>query len=136
MRCFLCPSPTEDLIPKAGKVVWDPEFTAAKRRTYLTETAMLWLGHFEKFAPDVNAPEDKAFFASKRLTYVDFLIYNIVDYHVSLAEFDLGDEKVDVLKDAPKLAAFYQRISQRPRIAAYLASDRRASFSLPYPPKK
>ena len=97
---------------------------------------MLWIGHFEKFAPEINAPEDQAFFASKRLTYVDFLIYNIVDYHIAFADYDLGDEKVDVMKDVPKLAAFHQRISQRPRIAAYLASDRRAPFGLPFPPKK
>lgn len=127
---------TEDIVTKFGKVVWDPEFTSAKRRAYLTETGAMWLGYMEKFAPAVDTPEDKAFFASSRLTWLDFLMYNIVDYHIAFADYDLGDEKVNIMKDLPKLAAFHRRMSQRPRIAAYLASDRRAPFSIPYPPKK
>ena len=51
--------------------------------------------------------------------------------HADIAIWDALNGMLDwvegaSLEEAPKLARFYDGIKQRPRIAAYLASDRRA----------
>lgn len=92
------------------------------------------MGFFEKFTP---APETKpaddshAYFVGDHITWIDFLIFDLVDNHVALAHMD-EFEKVDILADFPNIRAFHSGFSQRPRVAAYLNSDRRRPYYIPY----
>ncbi|XP_070563150.1 uncharacterized protein [Ptychodera flava] len=125
----------EDIAQKFGKVVYDPEFTIKSRNDYLKDTASVWLGYLEKIAPCLEA-KDKAFFASERLTWVDFLVFNIIDVHIELAQVKIaGVAPINILENHPKLSAFYSKFKARPKIAVYLESSRRPAFNLPYPPK-
>ena len=128
----------EDFRKQIGALLYDPDFTPEKRVEYLTTgKGKIWMGYFEKFTPEPEAKsidQPHAFFVGDHVTWIDFLIFDVVDYHVALAQMD-GLEKVDILADVPKLRAFHSGFSQHPRIAAYLRSDRRWPFSIPYSEK-
>jgi hypothetical protein len=137
-NCDVLARSVEDFRKQIGGLLYDPDFTPEKRLEYLTTgKGKIWMGYFEKYAPKaVPAAIDQphGFFVGDHLTWIDFLMFDIVDYHVSLAQMD-GAEKVDILADVPKLQAFHSQFSHRPRIAAYLNSDRRWSFKIPYSDK-
>lgn len=117
-----------------GRVVWGPDLDAEKRRTFLKE-ARTWFGHYEKHAPAGEPAADRGYFTSDgRITWVDFLIFNLLDAHKAFAEATMEGDSApadNFLAEFPRLNAFYQRLSQRPKISAYLVSERRHPFSLP-----
>ena len=71
-----------------------------------------------------------AYFVADRLTWVDFLIFDVLDYNVQYGLYDFGNKeyKVDVLEHFPKLNNFYRLLASRPNIEQYLKSDRRHQF--------
>ncbi|XP_077980923.1 glutathione S-transferase P 1-like [Glandiceps talaboti] len=126
----------EDIGQKLSKVVWDVDFSAQLRDDYLKNVAPIWLGYLDKIAPCITA-QDTAFFASERLTWVDFLVFNMLDIHVELANVQLpGFKVVDILTDYSRLLSFYNQFKARQRIAAYLESPRRSAYKLPHTPAK
>ena len=72
-----------------------------------------------------------AYFASNRLTWVDFYIYDLLERSMDFGLFNFGSSSViqkDVLVDFPKLGNFYRQISSRPKIVKYRLSDRRFPY--------
>ncbi|CAH1775922.1 unnamed protein product, partial [Owenia fusiformis] len=104
-QCEVIAHGAEDVRAKYGKMVYNPDFTLADREEYLTVTLPLWLGYFEKLAPTSQQGKD-IFFASSRLTWVDFLVFDLLDVNVEFGKFNVGANvaPVDPLKDFPKLA--------------------------------
>lgn len=93
-----------------------------------------WLSYFEKIAP-VNATDkgiDGLYFASERLTWVDYVMFDLLETHVEFGRltFDGQAEIVDVLENFPKLKAFYENFAMRPMLAKYLKAERRVPFRL------
>lgn len=134
-RCEIVVLGAEDIRSKLGKVVYNPSFSLADRAEYLGTTLPVWLVHMEKVAPPL---QEEPYFASSRLTWVDFTVFDLLDAHVDFASFDMGmDVKaVDPLADFPKLNTFYQKMKKLPRIASYLKSSKRRPYKIPYMPTK
>ncbi|XP_006815126.1 glutathione S-transferase P 1-like [Saccoglossus kowalevskii] len=131
--CDVVSQGVEDFRQKMGKVVYDVDFSAEKRNDYFDNIASTWLDHFEKIAPCIQA-QDKTFFASDRLTWIDFLVFDLLDNNVEFSKVKMaGVRPVDVLEKYPRLSSFYNQFIQRPNLVAYLQN--RSPFKLPYMPK-
>ena len=93
-----------------------------------------WLSYFEKLAPveDNSTNVDGLFFASERVTWVDYVMFDLLDTRVDFGRLTFGDDTptIDVLANYPRLKAFYGNFSSRPKIARYLKAERRVPFRL------
>ena len=109
--------------PITTYLYYEEQRPAAKRRT-----ADFWryrvpkvLGYFER----VLARSGGSYLLGRRLCYVDLSLFQIVEglryaFPKRMKRFE---------KKVPRLVALHDRVAARPRIAAYLASDRRIAFS-------
>ena len=109
--------------PVTTYLYYEEQRPAAKRRT-----ADFWryripklLGYFER----VLARSGGAYVLGRRLSYVDLSLFQIIEglryaFPRRMKRFE---------RKVPDLVALHDRVAQRPRIAAYLASDRRIPFS-------
>ena len=80
-----------------------------------------YLGYFERVLETGGGP----FVFGRRLTYVDLSLFQIVEglRYAFPRRMKAFERKV------PRLVALRERVAKRPRIAAYLASQRRISFN-------
>lgn len=131
--CFI-PCISEDLRAKLSPVLYSPNFSSKLRNDHIESVVYTWLSFFEKLAPveDNSTNVDGSFFASERLTWVDYVMFDLLDTHVEFSRLSFGDDAptVDVLANYPKLKAFYETFSSRPKIARYLKAERRVPFRL------
>jgi glutathione S-transferase len=109
--------------PVTTYLYYEEQRPSAKRRT-----ADFWryrvpkiLGYFER----VLAKSEASYVLGRRLCYVDISLFQIVEglryaFPKRMRRFE---------KKVPRLLALHQRVAARPRIAAYLASQRRIAFS-------
>ena len=109
--------------PVTTYLYYEEQRPAAKRRT-----ADFWryrvpkiLGYFERVLARSGGP----FILGHRLCYVDLSLFQIVEglryaFPKRMKRFE---------RRIPRMIALHDRVAGRPRIAAYLASDRRISFS-------
>jgi len=111
--------------PIAGSLYYHEQKREAKRRAedFRTECLPKFLDYFE----DVLArnPVGDRHLVGKSLSYVDLSVFQTVaglDYAFPRAMARLKSK-------LPRLMALHDRVMARPRIAAYLASDRRLAFS-------
>ena len=80
-----------------------------------------FLGYFERVLGRSGGP----YLLGRRLSYVDLSLFQIVEglryaFPRRMKRFE---------KKVPRVIALHDRVAKRPRIAAYLASDRRIPFS-------
>lgn len=68
------------------------------------------LNRFEKFLGD------NKYFAGNKLTYVDFIMYELLTHHLIY--------KSNILEPYPKLTDFRKRFEEIPKIAAFMKSDK------------
>ncbi|XP_020609413.1 glutathione S-transferase-like isoform X2 [Orbicella faveolata] len=124
----------EDLRAKLSPVLYSPNFSSKLRNDHIESVVYTWLSFFEKLAPveDNSTNVNGLFFASERLTWVDYVMFDLLDTHVEFSRLSFGDDAptVDVLANYPKLKAFYETFSSRPKIARYLKAERRVPFRL------
>jgi glutathione S-transferase len=109
--------------PITTYLYYEEQRPAAKRRT-----ADFWryrvpkiLGYFER----ILAKSSGSDVLGRRLCYVDLSLFQIVEglryaFPKRMKRFE---------RKVPRLVALHDRVAARPRIAAYLASDRRIAFS-------
>ena len=109
--------------PVTTYLYYEEQRPAAKRRT-----ADFWryrvpkiLGYFERVLARSGGP----FILGRRLCYVDLSLFQIVEglryaFPKRMKRFE---------RKIPRLVALHSRVAKRPRIAAYLASERRIPFS-------
>jgi glutathione S-transferase len=111
--------------PIAGGLFYEDQLDAAKARAgdFRKERLPKYLGYFERILK--GGGESGAGLAGAALTYADLSLFQVVrglQYAFPLA----------MAARAPKLEAtlaLADRVEQRPRIAAYLASERRIAFN-------
>ncbi|XP_033636377.1 glutathione S-transferase P-like [Asterias rubens] len=130
--CEILALGVDDFRAKLSKILYDPNFSVEMRDEYIQTTAPMWLQHFEKLTPNFQL-EDMGYFGGKHLTWVDFLIFDVLDLNLEFAKVDMGRPLVAILDGYPKLQSFYNQFRQRPKVAAYLNSKRRFPFSCPMP---
>jgi glutathione S-transferase len=109
--------------PVSGWLYFEEQRPSAKRRTkdFWRYQVPKMLGYFER----VLQQNGGKYSVGGRLTYVDLSLFQIVEgpryaFPKRMKRFE---------KKIPGLVALHDRVGERPRIAAYLASARRIPFS-------
>ena len=109
--------------PVSSWLYYEEQRPAAKRRTadFWRHRVPKFLRYFER----VLAKNGGKYLVGRRLSYVDLSLFQIVEglryaFPKRMKRFE---------KKVPLLVALHDRVAKRPRIAAYLASDRRIPFS-------
>lgn len=109
--------------PIASSLYYEDQKPEAKRRTgiFLDERVPKFLGYFEKVIDRSGGP----YLLGRKLCYADLSLFQIVEglryaFPKTARALDRKHRKVVALRD---------RVAARPRIAAYLASDRRIPFN-------
>lgn len=109
--------------PLGVSLYYEDQKREAKRRAaeFLKERAPKFLGYFE----DVLKRNKSGFLAGRTLSYADLSLFQIVEglrYAFPKAMTRLEEKH-------SRVVALHDRVMQRPRIQAYLASERRIPFN-------
>ncbi len=109
--------------PISGNLYFHQQRREARRRSadFLRSRAPKFLGYLE----DVMSRKSARFLLGAKLTYVDLSVFQIIA-GLSYA-FPNASEKF--ARKYRRLFALHERVQERPRIAAYLASPRRIAFN-------
>ncbi|MGA8612485.1 MAG: glutathione S-transferase [Xanthobacteraceae bacterium] len=109
--------------PVSGWLYYEEQKPAAKRRTqdFWRYRAPKFLGYFER----VLQRNGGKYTVDRGLSYVDLSLFQIVEglryaFPKRMKRFE---------RKVPLLIALHDRVAQRPRIKAYLSSERRIPFS-------
>lgn len=109
--------------PLGPTLYYEDQRAAAKRRTdeFWKLRIPKYLGYFERVVKRSGGP----FVAGRKLSYVDLSLFQLIEglryaFPRRMARFE---------KKIPLLLALRDRVSARPRIRAYLASDGRIAFN-------
>lgn len=111
--------------PISVNLYYEDQRREAKQRAadFLKSRAPKFLGYFERVLA-VNPAGDRHLVGA-RLTYPDLSLFQIVEG----LRYAFPRAMARLEKKHPRLAALHDRVAARPRITAYLASDRRLPFS-------
>jgi len=111
--------------PIAGSLYYHQQKPEAKRRAghFTGERLPKFLGYFERVLAD--NPGGDHHLIGKSLTYVDLSMFQVI----AGLNYAFPRTMARVKSHYPGLVALHQRVMQRPRIAAYLASPRRIPFN-------
>jgi glutathione S-transferase len=112
--CDLVEETFVDAQTNVGGFFWHPDF-ATKRDEYERTALPDLLGKLQRLFEQND--RGNGYWVGDNLTYVDFCAWHLLDYVRPFSQ--------KTLDRFEKLNAFKQRIEARPRIAAYLRSDRR-----------
>ena len=109
--------------PIASRLYYEDQRREAERRAgeFLQNRAPKYLTYFE----DVLARGGGKYLAGAKLTYADLSLFQIVDG----LRFAFPNAMARLEQALPRLVALHERVGARPRIAAYLASERRLAFN-------
>ena len=109
--------------PISSQLYYEDQRPAAKRYTgeFWKHRIPKLLGYFESVLEESRGP----FVFGRKLSYVDLSLFQIVEglryaFPKRMKRFE---------KEIPRLVALHDRVAERPRIAAYLQSDRRIPFN-------
>ena len=109
--------------PISTALYYEDQKPAAKRYTeeFWRQRVPKLLGYFE----DVPEKSRGPYVFGRRVSYVDLSLFQIVDglryaFPKRMKRFE---------KQIPRLVALHDRVAERPRIAAYLQSERRIPFN-------
>jgi glutathione S-transferase len=109
--------------PISANLYFEEQRQAARRRTadFLKHRAPKFLNYFER----VIERGGGNYLRGRALTYADLSLFQIADglRHA----FPKAMKRLE--KKAPRVIALHDRVARRPRIAAYLASERRIPFN-------
>lgn len=109
--------------PIAGGLYYEDQRREAKRRArdFRDNRAPKYLGYFERVLRHAGGP----FVTGTAPSYADLSVFQLV---AGLRyAFPRLMERLE--PEHPRVAALHDRVAERPRIAAYLASDRRIPFN-------
>ena len=109
--------------PVTSWLYYEEQIPAAKRRTadFWKYRVPKFLGYFERILTSSGGP----YLLGRRLCYVDLSLFQIVEG----LRYGFPRRMKRFEKKVPRVIALHDRVAKRPRIAAYLASDRRIPFS-------
>lgn len=111
--------------PIAGSLYYEDQRKEAKRRTadFLKSRAPNFLDYFERVL--ARNPAGRGHLVGARLTYPDLSLFQVV----SGLRYAFPRAMARLEKKSPWMVALHDKVAARPRIAAYLASDRRIAFN-------
>lgn len=111
--------------PLGGDLYYEDQKPEALRRakSFRENRMPKFLDWFERIL--ARNPRGAGHLAGGRLTYADLSLFQIVE---GLA-YAFPRRMQRTLREVPRVAALHQAIAQRPRIRAYLESDRRIAFN-------
>lgn len=111
--------------PIGGAFYYDEQRPEAARRTaeFRANRLPKYLGYFEAILS--RNPAGDAFLVGDRLTHADLSLFQII----AGLRYAFPRTMERVKSDFPGLMGLHDRVAARPRIAAYLASDRRIPFN-------
>ncbi len=102
----------------------DQKREAARRANHFrAERIPKFLGWFDRIL--ARNPQGDAYLVGASATYADLSLFQLVEG----LRYAFPNATKNSLVEAPRVAAHRQRISERPRIRAYLQSDRRTPFN-------
>src|SRR5436853_4346658 len=112
--------------PIAGSLYYEDQKREAKRRAenFVKQRLPKYLGWLE----DVLARNEKSegrWLVGRDLTYVDLSAFQVIEG----LRYAFPNAMARIEPKIPRLVALRDRVAQRPRIATYLASERRLPFS-------
>ena len=111
--------------PLGAELYYEEQKPEALRRAKHFREARIpkFLRWFERIL--THNPESDKYLASKRVSYADLSLFQAVDGLL----YAFPRRTKAILDEVPRVAALHQMIAQRPRIRAYLDSDRRLAFN-------
>ena len=109
--------------PIASSLYYEDQRKEARRRTedFLKSRAPKYLGYFE----GVLERNGAKYLTGKTATYADLSLFQIV----AGLRYAFPRAMTRLERRHPRLVALHDRVKQRPRLAAYLASERRIPFN-------
>ncbi len=109
--------------PISSGLYYEDQKPAAKRRTeeFWRHRVAKHLGYFERVL-DNNGGQ---YLVGRRLSYIDLSVFQII----AGLRYAFPKRMKRYEKKVPGLLALHDRVAQRPRIKAYLASERRIPFN-------
>jgi glutathione S-transferase len=109
--------------PVGVGLYYEDQKKEAKRRTaeFLNERAPKFLGYFE----DVLKRNKGGYLAGRAVTYSDLSLFQMVEG----LRYAFPKAMARLEKKHPRVTNLHDRVMQRPRISAYLASRRRIPFN-------
>ena len=111
--------------PVAGGLYYHEQKREAKRSagSFRAERLPKFLGYFENVLE--RNPGGDRYTIGRALSYVDLSLFQVIDG----LNYAFPRAMARGKPEWPRLIALHQRVAARPRIAAYLASERRLPFS-------
>ena len=110
--------------PIAASLYYEDQKAEAARSAscFIKQRIPKFLGYFE----DVLVANDKAaFLAGRALSYADLSLFQVVEG----LRYAFPKAMRRIERDIPRVVALHHRVAESPRIAAYLASERRIPFN-------
>ena len=109
--------------PVGAGLYYEDQKEESKRyaQGFLDERAPKYLGYFETVLKRSGGP----WFLGRRVSYVDLSVFQLIEG--MRYAFPKGAARIE--KKVPGLVDLHGRVMKRPRIKAYLASDRRIPFN-------
>ena len=111
--------------PIAGSLYYEDQRPEAKRRTadFVKNRLPKFVRYFERVLK--SNPSGPAHLVGARLTYADLSVFQVV----AGLRYAFPKVMARIAKQYPNVMALHARVAARPRIAAYLASERRLPFN-------
>jgi glutathione S-transferase len=111
--------------PIAGSLYYEEQRPEAKRRAadFVEHRLPKFLRYFERVL--AGNPRGPAHLVGTRLTYADLSLFQVV----AGLHYAFPRTMARTARQHPKVMALHARVAARPRIAAYLASERRLPFN-------
>ena len=111
--------------PIASSLYYEDQRPEAKRRTadFLKSRAPKYLGYFEKML--IRNKAGSEYLIGTNLTYPDLSLFQVV----AGLRYAFPRAMTTLEPKYPRVVALHERVVARPRIAAYLSSDRRIAFN-------
>jgi glutathione S-transferase len=111
--------------PIASSLYYEDQRSEAKRRTedFLQSRAPKYLGYFEKVL--IHNKAGSEYLIGTNLTYPDLSLFQVV----AGLRYAFPRVMTRLEPKYPRVVVLHDRVAARPRIAAYLSSDRRIPFN-------
>ncbi len=112
--------------PIAGSLYYEDQQTEAQRRAavFREERLPRFLGYFERVLA-LNAAAECRWLVGAGCSHADLSLFQVV----AGLEYSFPEALGAQRDDHPKVFALSERVRQRPKVAAYLASERRIAFN-------
>jgi glutathione S-transferase len=111
--------------PIAGSLYYEEQKREAKRRAadFTARRLPKYLAYFERVSE--RAPGRSGWLAGRSVSYVDLSLFQMI----AGLRYAFPRAMARLERKHPRLVALHDRVSARPRVAAYLASGRRIAFN-------